>query len=238
MILCPYSVGMRGNQYLPWSTKRRPCFPWKARLAGNGGLRQGSTPGERRRIPPSDERHRPQLVSGTANPTCANEALARQASDVMNLQELMLSPMPLVFATVVAASDAHGQVPRDCGGSREVSGEVARVIDGRSFLLADGREIRLAAIETLLLVPGDEDEARVEAARAAKQALGTLLLHREVDLAVTGGADRYGRLVAFGFVRASAGEALVQHELVATGHALVSPSFPFPAAMCRIYLRN
>src|SRR5215468_11008808 len=148
----------------------------------------------------------------------------------MNLQGLMLSPMSLAFATVLAASDAQGQVPFDCGGSREASGEVARVIDGRSFVLANGPEVRLAAIETLLPVPGDEDEARAEAARAAKQALGTLLLHREVDLALIGGADRYGRLTAFAFVRASSGEALVQHELVATGYALVSPSFA--AAMC------
>jgi len=155
----------------------------------------------------------------------------------MNLEGLMLSTIPLAFAAALTAFDAHAQAPRDCGGRSEASAEVARVIDGRSFLLADGREVRLAAIETPLAVPGDEDEARVQAALAAKAALETLLLHREVNLFVLGsGPDRYGRLVAYAFVRTSSGEALVQRELVATGHALLSPAAS--AATCRIYLRN
>jgi len=151
----------------------------------------------------------------------------------MNLEGLMITP--LAFAAALAAFDAHAQVPRDCGGSSEASAEAARVIDGRSFLLADGREVRLAAIETPLAVPGDEDETRVQAALAAKTALETLLLHREVHLFALS-PDRYGRLVAFAFIRTSSGEALVQHELVAAGHALVSPAAS--AATCRIYLRN
>src|SRR5258708_33563455 len=144
----------------------------------------------------------------------------------------------MALAVALTAFDAHGQVLQDCGGGRsEAPAEVARVIDGRSFLLADGREVRLAAIETPLAVPGDEDEARVQAALAAKTALETLLLHREVHLlALSSGPDRYGRLVAYAVIRTSSGEALVQHELVAAGHALVSPAVS--AATCRIYLRN
>jgi endonuclease YncB( thermonuclease family) len=157
----------------------------------------------------------------------------------MDLEGLTLSTIPLAFAVAatLTAFDAHAQVPRDCSGRSEASGEVARVIDGRSFLLVDGREIRLAAIETPLLVPGDEDEDRTEAALASRAALESLLLHREVDLLVPGsGPDRYGRVVAFAFVRTQSGEALVQHELVATGRALVSPTPT--AATCRIYLRS
>jgi endonuclease YncB( thermonuclease family) len=155
----------------------------------------------------------------------------------MDLKGVMLSTIPLAFAAALTAFDAHAQVPRDCSGRSEASGEVARVIDGRSFLLADGREVRLAAIETPLPVPGDEDEDRVEAAFASKAALETLLLRRQVDLLVPGsGPDRYSRVVAFAFVRVLSGEALVQHELVATGRALVSPAPT--AATCRIYLRN
>lgn len=149
----------------------------------------------------------------------------------------MLPTVPVAFAIALTACDAHGQALRDCGGRSEAPAEVARVIDGRSFLLTDGREVRLAAIETPLAVPGDEDEGRVRAALAAKTALETLLLHREVHLfASTSGPDRYGRLVAFAFVQTSSGEVLVQHELVAAGHALVSPAAS--AATCRIYLRN
>jgi micrococcal nuclease len=155
----------------------------------------------------------------------------------MNLEGLMLSTTRLVFAVALTAFDAHAQALRDCGGRSEAPAEVARVIDGRSFLLADGREVRLAAIETPLAVPGDEDEARVQAALAAKTALETLLLDREVHLfASSSGPDRYGRLVAYAFIRTPSGETLVQHELVAAGHALVSPTAS--AATCRIYLRN
>src|SRR5262249_2239465 len=111
------------------------------------------------------------------------------------------------------------------------------VIDGRSFLLADGREVRLAAIETPLAVAGDEDEGRVQGALTAKTALEALVLHRGVNVLGLGlGSARYGRLVGFVFVREAAGDALVQHELVATGHALVSPAAA--AASCRSHLRN
>jgi micrococcal nuclease len=155
----------------------------------------------------------------------------------MNLERLMPSAVLLASAVALIAFDANAQVPRDCGGRSEAPAEVARVIDGRSFLLADGREVRLAAIETVLSVPGDQDEARVEAALAAKAALETLVSHREVGLLVSGaGPDRYGRLIAYVFIRTASGEVLVQRELVATGHALVSPVSP--AATCRIYLRN
>jgi len=137
--------------------------------------------------------------------------LLTQRLDVMSLEGLMLSTAPLAFAAALTAFDAHGQGLRDCGGRSEAPAEVARVIDGRSFLLADGREVRLAAIETPLAVPGDEDEARVQAALAAKTALETLLLHREVHLlALSSGPDRYGRLVAYAVIRTSSGEALVQ----------------------------
>jgi micrococcal nuclease len=160
-----------------------------------------------------------------------------QRSDVMNLERRMLSAAPLAFAVALTAFDAHGQALRDCGGRSEAPAEVARVIDGRSFLLTDGREVRLAAIETPLTVPGDEDEARVQAAVAARTALETLLLNREVHLfPLSSGPDRYGRLVAYAFVRTPSGEALVQRELLAAGHALVSPTAS--AATCRIYLRN
>src|SRR5258708_14842736 len=111
----------------------------------------------------------------------------------------------MALAVALTAFDAHGQVLQDCGGGRsEAPAEVARVIDGRSFLLADGREVRLAAIETPLAVPGDQDEARVQAALAAKAARGTLFLNREVHFfALSSGADQYGRFVACSCIRPS-----------------------------------
>jgi endonuclease YncB( thermonuclease family) len=160
--------------------------------------------------------------------------------DVMNFKRFVIPASTLAFAASLAAFDANAQAMAgavDCGGSSEGFGEVARVIDGRSFVLADGREIRLAGVETLLPVPGDEDEARREAAQVAKAALETLVLHREVGLRVSAaGADRYGRLVAFVYTRMLSGETLVQGEMVANGQALVSPALP--ATRCRTHLRD
>src|SRR5262249_32188078 len=82
-----------------------------------------------------------------------------------------------------------------------------------------------------------EDEARAEAALAVKTALETLVLHREVEFFLAdAGSDRYGRLTAYASAPTGSGDAvLVQHELVASGHALVSPAAT-PA--CRAFLRN
>jgi hypothetical protein len=108
----------------------------------------------------------------------------------MDFEGFVLSTMPLAVAA------AH-----------EASGEVASVIDKRSFLLAAGREVRSAVIEPPLHVPSDEDEVRVGSGLAAKSA-------PEAPLS---------------------GEALVRHELRATG----SRASPVPlAATCRTSLRN
>lgn len=154
----------------------------------------------------------------------------------MNVERPTLSVMAFAFGVALSASAAKAEAPRDCDGASAGTAAVVRVIDGRSFVVADGREVRLAAIETVLPVPGDEDEARVEAALAAKAALEALVQDREIDLSAAGtGSDRYGRMTAFVFARTSSGEEeLVQHELVSAGHALVSP---VPASPCSRFLR-
>jgi endonuclease YncB( thermonuclease family) len=153
----------------------------------------------------------------------------------MNVERPALSAITFALAATLAVN-AQAQAPRDCDGRSAGPAVLARVIDGRSFVLADGRDVRLASIETVLPAPGDEDEARTAAALAAKAALETLLLDREIDVSVTGaGTDRYGRLTAHVFARAPSGEILVQRELVAAGHALVSPALASP---CRRFLQG
>ena len=62
-----------------------------------------------------------------------------------------------------AAQDAAGTggfrshaIP--CGGDEIARGSASRVLDGRTFLLDDGREVRLAAIEVPTLAPLGRDE--------------------------------------------------------------------------------
>ncbi len=144
--------------------------------------------------------------------------------------------MAFACAAAATACGARAEGARDCDGAGVEPAAVARVVDGRSFVLADGREVRLAAIETVLAVPGDEDEPRVAAAMAAKASLEALVLKRDIDVAVTdAGADRYGRLTAHVYVLRESDEALVQRELVSAGHAVVSPAPPSP---CHTSLRT
>ncbi len=125
----------------------------------------------------------------------------------------------------------------DCAGATSLTGEVASVTDGRSLRLADGREVRLAAIETPPLTSDAEDDGRAEVALAAKAALESFVLHRMVVLRPAGtGSDRYGRIVAFVSVVSSAAETLVQRDMLAGGHALLSPIGLAPG--CRTYLRT
>lgn len=88
---------------------------------------------------------------------------------------------------------------------------VAAVRDGRTLLLADGRELRLAGIEV------------TDDSRAALQTLvagGPLRLER-LGLEKTGPEhDRYGRLVAFAFARDA--QESVQQAMLEQGRARVS----------------
>jgi endonuclease YncB( thermonuclease family) len=91
-------------------------------------------------------------------------------------------------------------------------GHVADVVDGRSFHLADGREILLAGIEPAI------SEA-TKANRAA--ALTALIADHDVTLRGSDDTpDRYGRQPAFAFLAGS--DIPVQALLLAQGAALVS----------------
>lgn len=88
------------------------------------------------------------------------------------------------------------------------------VTDGRSFRLADGRDIRLAGI-------GVPQPAGSSAALASRTALESLVLGKDVVLTASSDvADRYGRIVAFAFVNGA--ETPVQYNLLAQGHARAS----------------
>jgi endonuclease YncB( thermonuclease family) len=125
----------------------------------------------------------------------------------------------LIFLAVAALwpDDARTQV-RAAGAAsacREVtfaSAVVQRAMDGRTIMLDDGREVRLAGIET----PG-------EGAGAAAQAfLHTLLAGKSIVLKGSPERDRYGRLAAQVFMAGTAPERWVEAELLAAGHARVS----------------
>jgi len=116
-----------------------------------------------------------------------------------------------------------------CGGDEIARGNVGKILDGRTFALEDGREVRLAAIEVAPLA-GPQDRAG-PAGRAAAAALGALAAGDQVVLRrAESGSDRYGRLLAFAYTLRDGDEFLLQRELVAEGLARVSSRIAGPCS--------
>jgi endonuclease YncB( thermonuclease family) len=97
-----------------------------------------------------------------------------------------------------------------CSFEPQGEGRVGAIIDARTFRMDDGREVRLAGIET------------VTAGKAAGvPALSALIADRNVMLrGETDAPDRYGRQPAFVFLDSA--DASMQSLLLARGDALVS----------------
>ena len=112
----------------------------------------------------------------------------------------------ILFVFIIAASLCGGSARgAPCALPTGGTGTVAAVRDGRTMTLTDGRELRLAGIET--------------AGRGA-DTLRTLTDGQILQLRAGPSTDRYGRLVAYAALP-GAGQTL-QEALLAQGEALVS----------------
>jgi endonuclease YncB( thermonuclease family) len=109
-------------------------------------------------------------------------------------------------AIMITAGSSQSASAAPCSFEAQGEGRVSAIIDARTFRMDDGREVRLAAIETV---------AGGAAALSALVAGRSVTLHGETDA-----PDRYGRQPAFVFVEQAA--ASVQSQLLAQGDALVS----------------
>jgi endonuclease YncB( thermonuclease family) len=112
----------------------------------------------------------------------------------------------LLNVIVVAAGIASPAFAAPCSFEAQGEGRVDAIIDARTFRMDDGREVRLAGIETVT---------------DGSAALSALVAGRNVTLRAESDApDRYGRQPAFVFVEQAA--ASVQSQLLAQGDALAS----------------
>jgi hypothetical protein len=123
-----------------------------------------------------------------------------------------LFALVLPFGLMLVATTGGAAAAAGCSFEPQGEGRVAAVIDGRSFRLEDGREVRLAGIEPVV----------AESAKADRTAaLAALIAGREVTLRGEDDTpDRYGRQPAFVFLASA--ETPVQAQLLAQGEALVS----------------
>jgi len=119
------------------------------------------------------------------------------------------------------AAQERPQPASACGGAIVAHGTASRVVDGRTFVLDDGGEIRLAAIE-VPPVPQDPDGS--PGGSAAKDGLAALITGSEIVLkqAEPQKTDRYGRIVAFAFATRDGTERLLEADMLAAGLARVS----------------
>jgi endonuclease YncB( thermonuclease family) len=119
---------------------------------------------------------------------------------VVTIRRLVAAALS-IFVTAPSAAYAAA-----CAFEAQDEGHVAEIVDGRSFRLSDGREIRLAGIELV-----DADKAALAALTRDKD----VSLHGPDDT-----PDRYGRQTAFVFLAGS--DISVQAQLLAQGAALAS----------------
>ncbi|MBV1697457.1 MAG: thermonuclease family protein [Hyphomicrobiales bacterium] len=130
----------------------------------------------------------------------------------------------IVFGGCLSATAQQRPKPISvCTGTTLARGTAGRIVDGRTFTLDDGREVRLAAIEVPPLVPAGDAKA-APGGSAAKDALTGLLAGGDVAVkqADTQTTDRYGRLAGYVFVRRNGTERMVQADLLAGGFARVA----------------
>jgi endonuclease YncB( thermonuclease family) len=130
-----------------------------------------------------------------------------------------------------------------CGGETVVNATVSHIIDGRTFVLNDGREVRLAAIEVPPLpspgqsaratdksgqmVASERDAAAEHEGKAAKDALDALIggdqvVLRQADISLPNNLDRYGRVVAYAYAQRDGEELFAQGALLESGFARVA----------------
>jgi len=155
------------------------------------------------------------------------------------------------LANAAPESKRANPVSAPCNPDMVASGTVASVIDGRTFVLDDGHEVRLPAVEIpTLAAPAPADSAASAATdppkpplpppsdpdAAAAAALRTLLEGRHVALRASKlVTDRYGRILADALATRDGYPASAQKTLLSQGLAFLTTRLAEPG--CRAELR-
>lgn len=127
-----------------------------------------------------------------------------------------------LLVSSMAAAAGSQTPPAACAKTGDLAHQAVRVIDGQSFVIEDGREVRLSGILAPQPAAGTSHTEWIPS-REARTALATLIEGRTVELALSRPKpDRYGRLLAQVWVRENGESVWVQQRLLAAGHARAS----------------
>ena len=131
------------------------------------------------------------------------------------------------------AEDIHSAIhsSQACRFELLSTGKVIRVVDGRSVMLEDGREVRISGIEP------PQPSAPERSSAAGRATLQAIVLGQVVELhGLQDVTDRYDRTVAF-LVRQD-GTIDVAGELLASGHARVAAQIGDAACAAELHSRE
>src|SRR5436190_4894190 len=152
---------------------------------------------------------------------CGMAGLAKIA--IARYWRLLVVATAIVWPHGGAFAQAGAAAGRICRLQTIGTGRVSAISDGRSFLLDDGREIRLPAIEVPPAPHARETGARAQAGSAARAALEAILARESVELRQSRPAtDRYGRTLAHAYVTRVGSQHSAAHEMVGSGFARVT----------------
>ena len=144
----------------------------------------------------------------------------------LNLRRSRLTVLLVTLLALAAVQADAREAP--CSGESLGEGRAAAVIDGRTFRLQDGREVRLAGVEDSVSgLPAKPDQ---------RAALDDLVTGRDLILHGPREADRYGRVVAF--VRIRGQDPTVQSRLIGDGHLLVTATVDDPDCLAHLRPRE
>jgi endonuclease YncB( thermonuclease family) len=129
----------------------------------------------------------------------------------------------LAAAMSWSLTPAFAQISSPCASESVGTAKVSAVVDGRSFALDDGREVRLPGIEVPPPPRSGEAGLRADAGLAARAALVAMLAGQTVELRRSAPlADRYGRTLAHAWLASAGSPRSAAHEMLGQGFARVA----------------
>src|SRR5262249_22733728 len=123
----------------------------------------------------------------------------------------------VTWAPAEARAQARATAPSVCKADVFATAAGATGTDGRRLTLDDGPDIRLAGIEVPPPPAPAETGPAAEAGLAARAALASMVTGQSVELRQTRDAapDRYGRILAFAYVKRDGVPLSVANEMLA-----------------------